>query len=82
MKKYIKNDEVFGADDATAGTYYIDFVGSTLWLTYYLPAPSGAINNLLKDKAKDYGLKVAANEDPKTANNDYAGGQTIYVNVL
>lgn len=83
LKKYLKNDEVFdSAENTTAGTYYIVFKGSTLWLTYYLLAATGAINNLLKDKAKDYGLKKAANANPKATDNDYAGGQTIYVNVL
>ena len=81
-KKYIKNDEVFGSDATTAGTYYLVVQGSTLWLTYYLPGATGAINTLLKNKAKDYGLKKAANADPKVANNDYAGEQTIYVNVF
>ncbi|MBQ7168710.1 MAG: prepilin-type N-terminal cleavage/methylation domain-containing protein [Synergistaceae bacterium] len=81
-KKYIKNEDVFGAADATAGTYYVEISGSTVWLKYTLPAATGAINTLLKDKAKDYGLKKAADADPKLADNDYDGAAAIYVNVF
>ena len=80
-KDYIKNGDVFGDADEVAGTYYVEISGSTVWLKYTLPAATGAINNLLKDKAKDYGLKSAANATPKDA-TDYAGAAAIYVNVF
>ena len=80
--EYIKNDTLFAAT-AKAGVYAPVQAGSTWWLVYILPDKTGAINDILGDKAKDYGLKKAADADPKKANNDYDGkDKEVYVAVF
>ena len=81
-QKYIKNeDALISGNTAKPGTYSVEIKADTWWLKYTLTSETGALNDLLAKKAKEFGLKKAANATPSAATTYDGKTATIYMNV-
>ena len=84
-QKYIKNEDALisssGTSNPKPGTYSVEIKDDTWWLKYTLTSATGSINDLLAKKAKEFGLKKAANATPSAAATYDGTAATIYMNV-